>query len=274
MSQFDPYDNPYAAPSAAPPHVVDASAYQALEQRILGPMDLLQLAFRVFATKPLLIIGIVLAIDLPLNILGHYLDAGKEVSLQNTMQSIRMSLWLDSLFGVISTLGLAKITEVVVRGQSVTEGEFAGHVVRRLPSGIGTRLMFSIACGFLTCLLILPGIAFAVFWSFTDQFVSLRGIGGIDAMKSSSRLVSGRWWQVFGTMLAIGFLIFIVAMSISAMGGFALGIAGPPEVVESVISIAIDTGVDLIYALMPIAVTLYFLNLEHHPSFEGHLRAP
>src|SRR3989344_5231066 len=58
-----------------------------------------------------------------------------------------------------------------------------------------------------TLLFILPGIIFAVWYSFASYTVIFEGAKGLSAMRASKSLVVGRWWPI-AWRLAIAALIF------------------------------------------------------------------
>lgn len=58
-----------------------------------------------------------------------------------------------------------------------------------------------------TLLFIIPGIIFAVWYSFTSYAVIFEGLQGLNALRASKSLVVGRWWPI-AWRLAITALIF------------------------------------------------------------------
>ncbi len=58
-----------------------------------------------------------------------------------------------------------------------------------------------------TLLLIIPGIIFAVWYSFTSYVVIFEGAHGLSALRASKALVVGRWWPILWR-LAITTLVF------------------------------------------------------------------
>lgn len=60
-------------------------------------------------------------------------------------------------------------------------------------------------------LLIIPGIIFAVFYSFAVVIFIFEGQKGMAAIKSSKGLVKGYWWQVFGRLAFIGLVLYLVS---------------------------------------------------------------
>lgn len=98
-------------------------------------------------------------------------------------------------------------------------------------------------------LLIIPGIIFAVWYSFTSYVVIFEGVHGLDALRASKSLVVGRWWPVVWrlaiTTLVFGFLssalsyalaflirmlplpLFIQSASASAFASLASAVIAP-----------------------------------------------
>jgi len=258
MSNFDSDQNPYAAPSGDGKPELDARAFAEIHERELGTFAILGLALRVFAARPLLIICIAVVVGLPVNIFSATQDSVDIETMSDVARSIRSTVWLDALFGVVASLALAKVTEVVVRGESTSSKEIIVHSLRRLLSGIGTRIMYSIGCGLLSCLLIVPGIAFALYWYFHDSAVALRGMGGRRALAYSKRLVEGRWWRVFVVVFLTVFLVMGAAFGFSLGAGLVIGLLGDPPM----LSLVGDSVIDVFGAVLAIAMTIYFLNLE------------
>lgn len=64
---------------------------------------------------------------------------------------------------------------------------------------LGILMFLAIGLGFF--LLILPGIFLLVMLCFAPIFVVMDEQGPIEALKSSWKMVKGRWWSVFGTLL-------------------------------------------------------------------------
>jgi hypothetical protein len=75
-------------------------------------------------------------------------------------------------------------------------------------------IWISILAGFITMggflLLVIPGILFAVWFSFATYILVSEDIKGMSALFRSKQLVAGNWWKVFWRLLTIG-IITIVA---------------------------------------------------------------
>lgn len=65
-------------------------------------------------------------------------------------------------------------------------------------------------------LLIIPGIIFGIFYSFSVFIFFFEGKEGLDAISGSQKLVKGYWWPVFGRYLLIGLIALVFSIIITA----------------------------------------------------------
>lgn len=66
-----------------------------------------------------------------------------------------------------------------------------------------------------TCLLIIPGIIFSVFYSFAVYAFFFEDLKGMKAIKRSVSLVKNYWWLVAGRFIVIGIVLWVFMMIIS-----------------------------------------------------------
>lgn len=66
-----------------------------------------------------------------------------------------------------------------------------------------------------TLLFIIPGIIFAVWYSFAFYNVIFENVGGFNALRASKSLVVGRWWSIAWRLVAAG-IVFGVLNSVLA----------------------------------------------------------
>ncbi|MDR3402472.1 MAG: TraR/DksA C4-type zinc finger protein [Chthoniobacter sp.] len=110
---------------------------------------------------------------------------------------------LEYTLTALSVVGVNWVVKERIQGRSLSFSqalEKGGH--RWLPA-IGTSLLVGLVLGFLTLLLVVPGIMFVVYYAFAGSAVALRHRAGVGALEYSKRLVEGRWWRVAGRLLGL-----------------------------------------------------------------------
>jgi hypothetical protein len=94
--------------------------------------------------------------------------------------------------------------------------DLAGAVSRALSKSgqliLGTFLYFgATVIGFF--LLFIPGLYLSVIWGFFVYAIVLEDYSALDGFKYSQKLVKGRWWPIFGSMI-VGAILVIPAIVI------------------------------------------------------------
>jgi hypothetical protein len=114
-------------------------------------------------------------------------------------------------------------------------------------------------------------IYFGVRWSLAIPAILLEGAGPLEAMRRSSDLVEGRWFQVFGVWLVMGIVVAILESipgAVIGAVGVALGASGAdPSVAGTAIGVAQNAaniiGAVLFGALTFVAATIMFVDARN-----------
>ncbi len=97
-------------------------------------------------------------------------------------------------------------------------------------------------------LLIVPGIIFAVWFSFTTMIVVLEGLRGKAALQKSKSYVQGRWWPVLGRIVLLG----LAAGIASSVASWIFGIFG--HYVSTLLNDAFTA-----FVILPFAISYQYL---------------
>ena len=106
----------------------------------------------------------------------------------------------------------------------------------------------------LLLLLIVPGVIYAGYFTFTTIVVSLRGCAGTRALDYSRRLVKGRWWRVVG--YSLGFALPMIAVAL-AVGFLDEELAPHPGAV-----LAGNVAISVALLFPTVCLTVLFLNVD------------
>ncbi len=96
-------------------------------------------------------------------------------------------------------------------------------------SGIIISILVSLAVGFGTILLIIPGIVFSVWFSFSLYVFVLENKKGTEALSASRQLVKGKFWPILWRWIAPNFVYGIILLIIILIPVYIIDfIAGTP----------------------------------------------
>jgi hypothetical protein len=105
--------------------------------------------------------------------------------------------------------------------------------------------VLAIIVGFIC--LILPGIYLSVRWVFVMYAIVSQNCSAIEGFKYSSELVKGRWWRVFGSMLAAVLLLLPVFFVAGIVGAIFAGQPLISAIVSSVVGLLVTPPIVIYY---------------------------
>ncbi|MDP6642352.1 MAG: hypothetical protein QGF74_03165 [Candidatus Nanoarchaeia archaeon] len=136
--------------------------------------------------------------------------------------SVILSIIIISIIAFVRTLITMGVTKISLKFSNNEEGEYEDLIscyplfFKYLASSIVYML---IMMGGLL-LLIIPGIIWAIQFQFYNYFIIDKGLGPIEALKSSSRITKGVKWKLLGFLVVI-LLINLVGALALVIGLFA-----------------------------------------------------
>jgi hypothetical protein len=194
--------------------------------------------------------------------------AFQEMSEAEVTEAGLLLLQAGSIVLVFQLLGTGFLNLTVHR---IVASELAGEPVgaRAASSKALARLVPLIVAGLVAIVLvvaglfalIIPGLWLAGSFSMLSAVIALEGIGPVEALQRSFRLVRGRWWPTVGFLLLVGLfgsvaaqLVQLVALPIVGAGEVGIG-AGLGFVV-----LVVAQGV--VVAAIAVMVTLWYVDLR------------
>ena len=211
-----------------------------------------------------------------------------------------VSDWITNIVGLFPIGAILFAGAQIYLGREITAGAAFGHVAHRFLSYLGSFLLWILVVGLLAITVI--GIPFAIYfvarWGFYGQAVLIEGTSATRGLRRSSELVKGTWWRVFGIVLAILLLAFMIQTVLQFSLLFAFGFTevvsgegGPQEMFERMFSPKLTAWDDLVahviqscinffvsslmLPLVPIGITLLYFDLRiRKEGFGTELHVP
>jgi len=136
---------------------------------------------------------------------------------------LALTLLATGCLSVICALATAVLVEKSVLDQEISLGDALKTGMARFPTGIATVALGGVIILGWSVLLFIPGIIWGYYYVFMNEAVALRGLGGMEALRYSKRLVTGHWWNVFWIMFACSLLAVLLAVIPGAVAKVFLG---------------------------------------------------
>lgn len=146
----------------------------------------------------------------------------------NSLQPNPASMLVSLPFGLIafacamiSQSALIQMTVADLDGQPVSVRPALIRGVRAILPLLGLAIVYSVACGFASVLLIVPGIMLALAWCVSTPAYVIENRGIFAAFSRSAALTKGSRWRLFGLFLILMITFFVVEIAaVGLFGGF------------------------------------------------------
>ncbi len=234
-------------------NIETAAPIESVVARLAGPVELLKRSWTLFKSRLTVLLTIVLVPGvigyLLMFAFGSYAGvdfmATPEV-LQTQIMNIFMGGGSVPLFagmgvGILIAIVLATLGKLALMYAIKEPLDFVPAYKKAWDNILSYWWMALIMIGILIpafIVIIIPGIILGVYYSFATQIFITENIRGYAILQRSMAYVNGRWWAVFGRLLFIGILVWVI----TAITQGILGMLGL-EMIAKVIQ----------YLLMPLA---------------------
>jgi hypothetical protein len=212
--------------------------------RPLSVGEVLDASFKVVRQEFGTLAMCVLVPAVPLNIINTLITASTTedaFDLETTTSSdpgtgtqIAGSLLTTCLSLVLTTLAAAacfRAVSSIYLGERATVDESLRFAATRLLPLILLSILYFLGLIPAFILLIIPGIWLAVAWSLSFPALMSEGLGPVEALKRSYRLVKGRWWPTFGALLVMYLIVVVISGIVGVLFGATLIAAVDNELV-------------------------------------------
>jgi hypothetical protein len=163
-------------------------------------------------------------------------------------------LAIQTLIVLIADLALVYAVKELIEGRKTDYRNALRQSLKRWPAAVGTEMIMAVFLAGLFILFIIPGIIFAVYWSFALFAVMIRNKSGTFALYYSRSLVKGRWWKVLGYSVSFGLLSFLPVIPFLVLW-FMMPKDPFTDLLYSTVS-------NISMSFYTVAWTVYFLNLD------------
>lgn len=212
------------------PYTTNSEVVTRASLQPMGFMDILDTVFSIYRNHFRLIFRIctvyfilTLGVQLSTGISTFFFESS---GLQGMAIAINpVATWITTLISLFSLGALLFTGAQIYLGKPITAGAAFSQVTRRFWSYLGSSLLLMIVVALLALTII--GIPFALYlgirWGFYGQAVLIEETSATNALKRSRELVRGSWWRVFGIMLALFLLSFMIEIVLQFFLLFAFG---------------------------------------------------
>lgn len=203
------------------------------KEKLIRIGELLKRTFRLFKERIstlLAIVGIGILISFAIALLFSIVVLLLSIPLKLSFLQF-LYIFFPIFIVIIFIQLLISASLISALGENKKFGEAIKNGWQKIPSLFIVSLLSILAVLAGILFFILPGIIFAIWFTFVDFAVVLDGKRGIQALSFSKNLVSGKWWGVFGRLLLLSLvsgLIGFILQLIPLIGEFLSTLFLPP----------------------------------------------
>ncbi|RJP74899.1 MAG: hypothetical protein C4532_01450 [Candidatus Abyssobacteria bacterium SURF_17] len=188
-----------------------------IEHPTLNPVEIFRVSWKIFKDRLKTILAIAFSISFPVYVLFSFISTYIIIPEEGPAAKIaRITLsglqWMVvSLIDVLAVMAIAYVADGALKGETVRYRSALGKSLSKWRGAVWAVLLWQLAAIGGALLLVLPGVAYFIYYSFCSLSVALRDQSGRAALDYSKFTVEGRWWDAFG-FFACKMLIWIGIM--------------------------------------------------------------
>jgi hypothetical protein len=234
------------------------------ELRPLGVGELVDAALKIWRRHFGALARVVLVVVAPIEVLTALAivsaDPGTEVSAGEALAGGTAAVVggaLRLLATLVASAATLQVVTVAHLGGEPDWRQSLALAAQRLPALLWLTVVTGagLLLGFIA--LVIPGIYLSVAWSLAFAALMAENLKGTAALSRSYRLVRGRWWPTFGTLLLAYILMMVVSFFVQLPFLIALGSTDPESLAGFVV--AAVTGVVSAVVTTPFLATIFIL---------------
>ena len=141
------------------------------------------------------------------------------------------SLLFTAILSIWIAAGLSYASALVYLNREIAPSAALQHAWRRFWTYLGSGILWALVVGslFITIIGIPFAIYFSIRWGFYLLPVLFEGATARNALRRSTELVKNTWGRVFGIMLAISLIAFMIMFILETSAGFLLSLLNVAE---------------------------------------------
>lgn len=171
-----------------------------------NPIQLLKDAVSIVRENPALFFGILLIPTL-LSVIAASFEPARDTGITD------LTIWLTfavlTLITAITNIFMGIALILAINNRSLTVSEAYKSAATFFWRYIGLSILTSLAITIGFILLIIPGVIVSVWLAFASMVLVLERSEIVEAMKRSKEYVRGKWWGVFGRLIAATFIALL-----------------------------------------------------------------
>jgi hypothetical protein len=189
-----------------------------------GASKLFGQAWHLYINKFWLLTGIFLVpiFIIAIGVAGYFAAAKAGLDLGALYIILAIILLIAAIYyGVWAGAAMLQAIEMEINNSEPVSFAAAFHNSKgKMWAVMGAALLFGLAVGGGTILLIIPGVIFYVWFALSPYAVISEGLRDTKALGASKRLVQGKFWVVFWRWLFLGIIYVVAAFVLAIIIGF------------------------------------------------------